>query len=63
MSTYLITDFGAKPNSPEFQTETIQKVLVLCKEEGGLLVIPNGKFSIYRLRLRSDTTLKLESGA
>ena len=61
--TYLITDHGAMPNSSELQTETIQNVINLCKDHGGTVIIPKGRFRIAGLRLWSDMTLILESGA
>lgn len=60
---YIITDFGAVADSSALQTEVIQKVFDLCKENGGTVVIPKGTFRVGGLRMWSDTTLYLESGA
>lgn len=60
---YFITDFGAKPDVPALQTECIQSVLDLCRDGGGTVVIPRGRFMTGGLRMWSDTTLYLESGA
>ncbi len=60
---YIITDYGVQSNSNELQTEKIQRVFDLCKENGGTVVIPKGKFFTGGLRMWSDTTLYLESGA
>lgn len=63
MQTYRITDYGVRPDAPELQTAAIQKVLDLCRDTGGTVVIPKGRFRIAGLRLWPDMTLKLESGA
>ncbi|MBQ4113034.1 MAG: right-handed parallel beta-helix repeat-containing protein [Clostridia bacterium] len=63
MNRYVITDYGVIPNTDALQTEAIQKVLDLCKNGGGTVVIPRGCFCIASLRMWSDTTLYLESGA
>lgn len=64
MSTrYVITDFGAMAGSTELQTEKIQRAFDMCRENGGTVVIPKGKYITGSLRMWSDTTLYLESGA
>ena len=63
MNRYLITDHGVKRNSDEIQTKEIQAVLDLCKNGGGTVVIPKGKFYTASLYMYSDTTLYLERGA
>ena len=63
MNRYVITDYGVIPNTDALQTESIQKVLDLCKNGGGTVVIPRGCFCIASLRMWSDTTLYLEAGA
>lgn len=60
---YILTDFGVEADSGELQTEKIQKVFDLCRENGGTVVIPKGRFLTGGLRMWSDTTLYLESGA
>ncbi len=60
---YIITDFGAEANSPKLQTLKIQRAFDMCRENGGTVVIPKGKFITGSLRMWSDTTLYLESGA
>ena len=49
---YCITDYGVIANLPELQTEKLQAVLDLCRENGGTVVIPAG---VYRTGARSTT--------
>lgn len=63
MNRYVITDYGVIPNTDVLQTEAIQRVLDLCREGGGTVVIPKGCFCAAALRMWSDTTLYLEAGA
>ena len=63
MNRYVITDFGVLPNIDTLQTEAIQRVLDLCREGGGTVVIPKGYYCVAALRMWSDTTLYLEAGA
>ena len=63
MKKYCITDYGVKLNCEDLQTKEIQAVLDLCKEEGGIVVVPKGKFYLAAVRMWSNTTLYLESGA
>ncbi len=60
---YVITDFGVEADSKALQTEKIQRVFDMCRENGGTVVIPEGRFLTGGLRMWSDTTLYLESGA
>ena len=61
--TYYITDYGVVPNLDALQTDKIQAVFDLCRESGGTVVIPAGTFRTGGLRMWSNTTLHLESGA
>ena len=63
MNRFVITEHGVKENSAELQTKEIQKVLDLCREGGGTVVIPKGRFYTAALYMHSNTTLYLESGA
>ena len=63
MNKYILTDYGVEANSDKLQTEKIQCVLDMCRENGGTVVIPKGRFLTGGLRMWSDTTLFLESGA
>lgn len=61
---YLITDFGAKASETQLQTEKIQECIEVCRREGGgEIVIPAGVFLIGAIRLYSNMTLRLKSGA
>jgi hypothetical protein len=50
-------------NCDELQTQAFQKVFDMCKENGGMVVVPKGKYHVAALRMWSNTTLYLESGA
>ena len=63
MQKYYVTDYGVKTDCADLQTAAFQKVFDLCKEEGGMVVVPKGKYHIAALRMWSNTTLYLESGA
>lgn len=63
MNRYVITDYGVAVNSMELQTEKLQSVLDLCKENGGTVVIPKGRFYTAALYMYSNTTIYLERGA
>jgi len=63
MKEYIITDFGARV-CDRLQTGEIQAALDACfLAGGGRVVIPKGIFLTGGLRLRSNTTLYLKSGA
>ena len=63
MNRYCVTDYGVKPNCTDLQTKEFQAVLDLCKNGGGMVVVPKGKYYFAALRMWSNTTLYLESGA
>ena len=63
MNRYCLTDYGVKANSLALQTKEIQAVLDLCKDGGGTVVVPKGKYYFAALRMWSNTTLYLQSGA
>lgn len=59
-----ICDFGAKKNSPELQTQFIQKAIDDCYAcGGGVVEIPKGDFHTGGIRLRSNVTLHLSEDA
>lgn len=61
---YLITDFGAIADSDELQTEKIQKAIDECfKNGGGTVIVPEGVYLTGGIRIRSNCTLYLKSGA
>ncbi len=60
---YIITDFGVR-NCDSLQTKEIQAVIDNAfLQGGGTVVVPKGVFLTATLRLRSNITLYLESGA
>ena len=63
MNRYVITDYGVIADTQKLQTEKIQAVFDLCKNGGGTVVIPRGRFYTAALYMHSNTTLYLESGA
>ena len=60
---YYVTDYGVQANSEALQTQAFQKVFDLCKENGGTVVVPKGKYRVAALRMWSNTTLYLQTGA
>lgn len=59
-----IIDFGAVSDIKELQTEKIQAAIDFCfRHGGGEVLIPEGKFYTGDIRLRSNITLHLLSGA
>ena len=64
MKKYFITDFGAVPGENNLQTDYIQAAIDECfKNGGGTVEIPSGLFLTGGIRLRSNVTLHLASGA
>ncbi|MBQ7339035.1 MAG: right-handed parallel beta-helix repeat-containing protein [Clostridia bacterium] len=61
--TYVITDYGVIADSDALQTAAVQRVLDMCREGGGTVVVPAGSFVVSSLRMWSDTTLYLCAGA
>ncbi len=63
MRDFNVTDYGIKANDTSLQTGQIQAVLDLCRQGGGRVIFPRGKYFVSSLWLWSDTTLYLEAGA
>ena len=64
MMVYNITEYGAKPDAPDFQTTVIQDVINMCYlNGGGEVVVPGGKYRTGGLLLRSGVTLHLMENA
>lgn len=63
MKDYLVTDYGVQANCTELQTKQFQAVFDLCKETGGRVIVPQGKFYLSSVRMWSNTTLYLQAGA
>ena len=63
-SVFNIMDFGAVPNVAELQTDKIQAAIDKCFESGGgKIIVPEGMFICGGIRLRSNCTLYLKTGA
>lgn len=63
MTVDIVRDCGAVANAGNFQTAAIQRAFDLCRDGGGTVVIPRGKFRVASLRMYSNTTLHLTDGA
>ena len=63
MQKYRLTEYGVKADCLDLQTKEIQAVFDLCKDNGGVVVVPKGKFYFAAIRMWSNTTLYLERGA
>lgn len=63
-SAYNIADFGAKPDGQTLATQSIQSAIdQAASAGGGTILFPPGKFLSGTLRLKSNITLHLSSGA
>ena len=60
---YDMTACGVTPDADAPQTQAIQKVFDLCKDNGGTVVFPKGTYRVASLLLHSGTTVLLKSGA
>lgn len=60
---YNVLDYGVISDEKLLQTEAVQKVLDMCRENGGTVVFPAGTYVISSVRMWSDTTILLKSGA
>ncbi|WP_245249560.1 glycoside hydrolase family 28 protein [Vagococcus allomyrinae] len=59
-----IMDFGVEPNIATVQTKSIQACIDTCRDAGGgEVVIPRGSYLVGSLKLYSDITLRLKTGA
>ena len=64
MKEYSILDFGAVPNTDNLQTQAFQKAIdTAFLSGGGKVVVPDGWYVIGGIRMRSNVTLYLTSGA
>lgn len=64
MKEYSILDFGAVPNVDNLQTQAFQKAIdAAFLSGGGKVVVPDGWYVIGGIRMRSNVTLYLTSGA
>ena len=61
---YNVVVFGAKPNSNKLSTKAFEKAIHSCAlSGGGTVYVPAGEFLTGPIRLQSNITLYLESGA
>lgn len=60
---FLVTEYGVREGTTELQTAALQAVFDLCRESGGTVVIPAGRFYTGGLWMHSGTTLLLKTGA
>ena len=60
---FVITDYGAIPDSTILQTEAIQRTIDAAARRGGTVVIPNGTWLSGALFFKPRTHLYLEEGA
>ena len=61
---FVITRYGARPDTTQLSTKAIQRAIDKCaKSGGGRVVIPAGKFKTGSIFLKSNTCLWLEPGA
>ena len=63
--TYLITDFGAKPDTPDEPChEAINRAILTCSlNGGGTVVVPKGTFHTGPITLMSNVNFHVEEGA
>lgn len=57
------TAYGAVPNDPGLDTAALQRAIDDCKDVGGRVVVPSGRFVSGQLRLGSNMELHLSPGA
>lgn len=61
---YLITDFGAKPNTDFINTEAINRAIETCNRNGGgVVIIPAGVFKSGTILMKDNVELHLDLGA
>ena len=59
-----VSDFGANGKNGALQTKIFQNAIDFCyKNGGGEVVVPAGNFLLGGIRIRSNITLRLKSGA
>ena len=63
--TYLITDFGAQPDTPDEPChEAINRAILTCSlNGGGTVVVPKGTFHTGPITLKSNVNFHVEEGA
>ena len=63
--TYLITDFGAQPDTPDNPChDEINRAIVTCSlNGGGTVIVPKGTFHTGPITLKSNVNFHIEEGA
>ena len=62
--TFCVTDYGAIASETMLQTKAIQSAIDDCfRKGGGVVVVPAGTYRTGGIRIRSNVTLYLKSGA
>lgn len=62
-ATFNIADYGALGDGKTLNTKAIQAALDACKEGGGTVHVPKGRYLTGTVRMWDNTTLYLEQGA
>ncbi len=64
-ATFCITDFGAKPNTPDAPChDAINLAIVTCNQSGGgTVIVPQGTFYTGPITLKSNVNFHLQEGA
>ena len=61
---YNVLDHGANKDGKTLTTESIQKTIDKCHQEGGgVVLVPKGDYLVGTLNLRSNVELRFETGA
>lgn len=61
--TCLVTDFGAVANDAALDTPAFQRAIDACKDRGGRVVVPTGRYLLGQLRVGSTMEFHLAAGA
>ncbi|MCR4699671.1 MAG: glycoside hydrolase family 28 protein, partial [Bacteroidaceae bacterium] len=63
-ATYNVKDFGAMGNGKHIDSPAINEAIDKAAEDGGgTVLISEGQYLCYSIRLKSGITLRLEKGA
>ena len=57
-----VLDYGVKINSDEVQTQAVQKIMDMCRETGGCIYFPMGKYILGTIKLYSNIHIIFEDG-
>lgn len=60
---YNILDFGAVNDSIILSTVAVQKAIDKCADKGGVVLVPEGKYLIGTIKLKSNVELNISDGA